>query len=207
MTRSLPAVLALLTLAACGFVATANAASASSVSVQPGDLPGGMHRCDQSGDMNSYLNNLKTKDPATYTTTKSKWDDAKKNGATAAQVEYYSDDVANCAKASNVTSLANKLVVNFVVQFKDEASAAAGYTNGSILGIDRSTLKVAGAPVVEGTKTGLGANSIVLNSTIANQTFYIAVWQHKAFMVILGLINVDTVSGQKVADAENKRIH
>jgi hypothetical protein len=207
MTRSLPAVLALLILAACGFVATANAASASSVSVQPGDLPGGMHRCDQSGDMNTYLKNLKTKDPAAYTTTKSKWDDAKKNGATAAQVEFYSDDVANCANVSNVTSLANKLVVNFVIQFKNEASAAAGYTSGSIFGIDKSTLQGAGAPVVEGTKTGLGGNSIVLNSTIANQTFYIAVWQHKAFMVILGLINVDTVSGQKVADAENKRIH
>ena len=95
------------------------------------------------------------------------------------------------------TSLANKLVVNFVIQFKDEASAAAGYTSGTIFGIDKSTLKGAGAPVTEGTKTGLGANSIVLSATIANQSFYIAVWQDKAFMVILGLINLDTVSGQK----------
>jgi hypothetical protein len=46
----------------------------------------------------------------------------------------------------------------------------------------------------------------VLSATIANQSFYIAVWQDKAFMVILGLINLDAASGQKVAVAVNKRI-
>jgi hypothetical protein len=66
-------------------------------------------------------------------------------------------------------------------------------------------LKANGA-VVEGTKTGLGANSIVLNTTILSQAFYIAVWQNKAFMVILGIINLDAATGQKVATAENKRI-
>jgi hypothetical protein len=39
-----------------------------------------------------------------------------------------------------------------------------------------------------------------------SQAFYIAVWQNKAFMVILGIINLDAATGQKVADAENKRI-
>jgi hypothetical protein len=67
-------------------------------------------------------------------------------------------------------------------------------------------LKANSAPVVEGTKTGLGPNSIVLSTTIASQAFYIAVWQNKAFMVILGIINLDAATGQKVADAENKRI-
>ena len=61
--------------------------------------------------------------------------------------------------------------------------------------------------MVEGTKTGLGPNSIVLSLPIANQSFYIAVWQNKAFMVILGIINLDPATGQKVADSANKRIH
>jgi hypothetical protein len=207
MTRSVAALVALLILAACGSPATANAASVSSVSVQPGDLPKGMHRCDVSGDINAYLSNIKTKEPAVYTSTKTNWEAAKKTGATAAEVVFYNDDVANCAKASSLTAAAGKLVVNFVIQFKDEAKAAAGYTSGSIFGIDKSTLKAGGGPVTEGTDTGLGANSIVLNATIANQSFYIAVWQRKAFMVILGIINADNVSGRKVADAENKRIH
>jgi hypothetical protein len=67
-------------------------------------------------------------------------------------------------------------------------------------------LKADGAPVVEGTATGLGASSIVLSTTIANQSFYIAVWQDKASMVIPGLINIDAATGGKVAAAEDKRI-
>jgi len=96
--------------------------------------------------------------------------------------------------------------VPFVVQFKDETTAASGYTNGQIFGIDRAMLKANGAPVTEGSKTGLGPNSIALSTSILAQSFYIAVWQNKTFMVILGIINFDSATGQKVSDAENKRI-
>ena len=209
--RSLTAVLALLTIAACTGSAGSNVATAASVSVQPGDLPAGMQRCDLSVDINSYLEHIKTKDPATYTSTKAQWDAAQKSGATSAQVVFYTDSTENCAsvesKVANLSSAAYKLVVNFVIQFKDETTAASGYSSGSIFGIDQATLKSDGAPVVEGTKTGLGPNSIVLSLPIANQSFYIAIWQNKAFMVILGIINQDAATGQKVADSANKRIH
>jgi hypothetical protein len=211
MRSSLAALVALAVLVGCAGPTAPNSATAATVSVQPGDLPKGMVQCDLSGDIESYMNNLQTKDPTTYTSTKTQWDAAKAKGATAAQVVFYTDSVANCAnvasQVSSISSATYKLVVNFVVQFKDEATAANGYTNEKIFGIDRSTLKADGAPVTEGTKTGLGENSIVLSVPIANQSFYIAVWQSKAFMVILGIINLDSATGQKVADAENKRIH
>ena len=60
--------------------------------------------------------------------------------------------------------------------------------------------------MVEGTKTGLSANSIVLNAPIANQTYYIAVWQKKTFMVILAILNIDAAAAKKVATSENDRI-
>jgi hypothetical protein len=209
MMRSISALVAMLMAAACSAPGAAHVASAATVAVQPADLPNGMVRCDLSGDIDTYMNNLKVKDPTTYTSTKTQWDAAKEKGATAAQVVFYTDSVANCAnvesKVSSIASASYKLVVNFVVQFKDEATAVNGYTNEKIFGIDRATLKADGAPVTEGTKTGLGANSIVLSVPIANQLFYIAVWQSKAFMVILGIINLDSATGQKVADAENKR--
>jgi hypothetical protein len=212
MTRSLTLLVALVIVAACsGPLSASTPATPATVSVQSGDLPSGMVRCELSGDIDTYLDNIKTKDPATYTSTKTQWDAAKAKGATAAQVVFYTDSVANCAsvesKVSNISSAAYKLVVNFVIQFKDEATAATDYANEKIFGIDRETLKADGAPVKEGTSTGLGPNSIVLSVPIANQSFYIAVWQGKAFMVILGIINLDSATGQKVADAENKRIH
>jgi hypothetical protein len=210
MTRALPSLLAVLLVAACSSQpGTTIASTAASVAVQPSDLPNTMHRCSISGDINTYIESLKTKDPATYTSTKNEWADAQSKGATATQVSFYTDSDANCTNVAstvaNLSAAAYPLVVNFSVQFKDEASAANGYTNGQIFGIDSATLKANGA-VVEGTKTGLGPNSIVLNTTILSQAFYIAVWQYKAFMVILGIINLDAATGQKVADAENKRI-
>ena len=202
--------LAVLLVAACSSQpGTATAPTAASVAVQPGDLPTTMHRCSISGDINTYIESLKTKDPATYTSTKNEWADAQSKGATATQVSFYTDSDANCTNVAstvaNLSAAAYPLVVNFSVQFKDEASAGNGYTNGQIFGIDSAMLKANGA-VVEGTKTGLGANSIVLNTTILSQAFYIAVWQNKAFMVILGIINLDAATGQKVATAENNRI-
>jgi len=213
MLRSALAVLAvLLFVSACGGTApgSAQGPTAASVAVQPGDLPGGMQKCGVSGDINSFLNASKTKDPNTYTSTKAEWDAAQKAGATAAYVAFYTDSSAHCSSiessTSDISSATYKLVVNFVIQFKDEASAAKGYTTESIFGFSASSLKGGGAPVQEGTATGLSANSIVLSISIANQAFYVAVWQNKAFMVILAVLNSDAATSKKVAVAENSRI-
>jgi hypothetical protein len=169
-----------------------------------------MQRCDLSGDINSYLKRIQTKDPATYTSTKASWDAAQKNGATAADVEFYSDSAAHCmsleSNGSQMTTATYKLAVNFVIQFKDQASAETGYKSDSTFGFNASSLKSAQIPVIEGAATGLGPNSIVLTLTISTQTFYVAVWQNKQFMVILGVLNLDAATDKNVALAENKRI-
>jgi len=169
-----------------------------------------MHKCDLSGDIDSFLNKSKTKDPNTYTSTKSEWDSAKQKGATAAYTAFYTDSTAHCtsieSNTSDISSATYKLVVNFVIQFKDEASASKGYTSESIFGFSASSLKSGGAPIVEGTATGLTKNSIVLSISISNQAFYVAVWQNKTFMVILAILNIDTATCKKVAQAENARI-
>jgi hypothetical protein len=161
--------------------------------------------------MDAYLNKVKTKDPNNYNTIKAEWDAAKKQGATAAYAAFYTDSTAHCANvesnSADVSSATYKLVVNFVIQFKDEASASKGYTTESIFGFSTNSLKNGGAPVLEGTaKTGLSPNSIVLTAAIGNQSFYVAVWQNKVFMVILAILNIDTATCKNVALAENSRI-
>lgn len=212
LQRSIAGLAVMVMVFACGGApAATNAGStASSVSVQPGDVPADMHKCDLSGDIDSFLNKSKTKDPNTYTSTKSEWDAAQKLGATAAYAAFYADSTAHCtsieSNSSDISAATYKLVVNFVIQFKDEASASKGYTSESIFGFSASSLKSGGAPVVEGTKTGLTANSIVLSIAVASQSFYVAVWQNKAFMVILAILNIDTATSKKAALAENSRI-
>ena len=186
------------------------APTASSVAVKASDLPTGMVRCDLSGDINSYLKKIQTKDPSTYNTIKSQWEAAQKSGATAADVEFYSDSAAHCtaleSNGSQIGTATYKLVVNFAFQFKDQASAEKGYTTESIFGFSASSLKASQVPVIEGTATGLGKNSIVLTITISSQSFYVAVWQNKQFMVILAILNIDTAASKKAALAENSRI-
>jgi len=214
MRASLTAIALLLVVGACGPVgggSGTSAPSASSVAVKVGDLPSGMHRCDLSGDINSYLKKIQTSDPTTYASTKSHWDSAQKGGATAADVEFYTDSTAHCSglesNGSQIGSATYKLLVNFVFQFKDDASAATGYSSDSIFGFSVNQLKQSQVPVTEGTATGLGKNSIVLTLEIAPQSFYVGVWQNKQFMSILGIFNIDAATDKKIALAENGRIH
>jgi hypothetical protein len=214
MLRALAAAFAVLMVTACGSVPGtpgAQGPTAASVAIQAGDLPSGMKRCDVSGDIDSYLNSIKTKDPSAYAATKAEWDAAKKNGATAGEVVFFADTATNCKSvASNtagVSSATYKLVVNFVLQFKDAATAAKGYTNQSIMGFSQSALTTAGSSAVQGTKTGLGPNSVTLTIGISTQSFYIAVWQNKSFMSILAILNIDSAASQKAALSENARIH
>lgn len=211
MRPVLAALAVLLVVSACGPLGGgAKAATAASVAVQPGDVPSGMQKCDVSGDFNTYLSKTKAKDPNHYAQIKQEWDDAQKNGATAGDVDVYADTAAHCASfssnSSEITNATYKLVANFVVEFKDEASAAKGYTSESILGFSPSVLKTGGLPVIEGTKTGLGNNSIVLTLEISGQSFYVAVWQNKKFMSILAALNIDTATDKKIAAAVNGRI-
>jgi hypothetical protein len=208
--RSPAAFAALVLLVACGGGSGPSifpsGPTAGSVAVQPGDLPSGIQRCDLSGDIDSYLSKAKDKDPGTHSSVSGEWDAAKKQGATAAYVAFYTDSAAHCASletsSADITAATYKLVVNFVIQFKDEASATKGYANESIFGVSKSSLKGG----VEGTATGLGPNSTVLSTSFGKQSYYVAAWQNKAFMLILAILNIDAGTCKKVALAENGRI-
>jgi hypothetical protein len=214
----LVALLALIGIAACGGTPPAQPAkgpTSANIAVQTGDLPSGMVKCDLSGDIEKYISAEQSTDPKTAKATKADWDEAQKNGATAAYVSLFSDSTAQCAalkKAStDITATTHPLVVNFVIQFTDEKSAAKGYSSPKkIFGFSaadvRESKQISGQPVVEGTKSGLSDNSIVLSTTISNQSFYIAVWQNKTFMVFLAILNMDPAASKKAATAENSRI-
>jgi hypothetical protein len=185
------------------------AASAASVAVQTADVPKTLLKCSQSGSIDSYLSSIKTTNPTAYSTLTQEWATALKNGATNAQVAFYTDSKAHCddlAKTggTSIGTATYPLTVNYVLQFKDEATASKGYTSGTIMGIDITSLK---SSAITGKATGLGANSLVIAASLFGQSIYIAVWQNKAFMVILGVLNVDQASSQKIATKENSHIH
>jgi formylmethanofuran:tetrahydromethanopterin formyltransferase len=187
---------------------SATGPTVSSVAVQQADLPSGMVRCPISGKIEDFIKAEQTPDPNTAKSITAYWTDAQSNGAKEAYAAIYADSQDRCAAIkdpqTDVGTATYKLVVNFVLEFKDEATATDAYNNKTIFGFSKSQLKA--APVIEGTKTGLTENSIVLSQAIANQQFYIAEWQNKKFMVILAVLNIDPESSKKVSTAENSRI-
>lgn len=209
---SIAVLIAVLTVAACGGSSTGpQGPTASSVSVQSSDLPSGLVKCDLTGDIDSFIKKEQAPDPNASKTMANDWADAKKNGATAAYTALYTDSTAHCnaikGSTADLGAATYKLVVNFVVQFKDEKSAATGYkSDKAIFGFSASELRSGNGGVLEGAATGLAPNSITLTQPLGNQFFYIAVWQNKAFMVILAILNIDAPAAKKVATSENSRI-
>jgi len=186
----------------------ASGPTVSSVAVQSSDLPSGMVRCGITGSIDDFVKAVQTPDPNTAKTISDYWTDAKSSGAKAAYVALYTDSQSRCADIKNpqtdVGTATYPLVVNFVIQFKDEATAVDAYKNKSIFGFSAAQLR--SAPTVEGKNTGLTDNSIVLNQAIGGQSFYIADWQNKTFLIILAVLNVDATASKKVSTAENGRI-
>src|SRR5512135_3354922 len=93
--RSLAITAALLLAAGCGGSGNASGAkgpTASSVAVQPADLPAGMVKCDLSGSIDSFLAKEKSQDPSTYKSTNTDWTALKNDGATAGATAFYADN-------------------------------------------------------------------------------------------------------------------
>lgn len=168
-----------------------------------------MVKCSVSGDIQAFIHNEASPDPNTAKTAANQWTDLQKSGATSAYVAIYTDSKTHCGNFANErtdpTAATYKLVVNFAVQFKDEKSAASAYANGSVFGVSATSLH-ASSQAIEGAKTGLTANSVVVSQAIGNQSFYIALWQNKSFAVFLAVVNVDPTASKKVATSENSRI-
>ena len=213
VTSKLPflVLIGLFAVVACGSSSNApSGPTAATVSVQPADVPSGMKRCDLTGDINSFIAKEPTPAPDAAKTAGQEWQAAKKSGATAAYAAFYTDSAAHCtsieSSGADPSTATYKLVMNFVVQYRDENTAAGAYRGeDTILGFNPNQLRGAGA-VVEGTQTGLSDNSIALTQPVGDQLFYIAIWQNRSFVVILVILNLDANAAKKVAVRENSRI-
>ncbi|HLQ62976.1 MAG TPA: hypothetical protein VK131_14040 [Candidatus Acidoferrales bacterium] len=199
-------------LAACGAPTCAGlgGATTQSVALQGSDVPKGLQKCPATGDINSYLDQLKKKDPSTYQSTNDQWQKEKKAGATAGYVSIYSDQTAECDSFLGGKTPSGKtppkIMINIVVQFKDDTSAAKDYKT-SFFGFSTSDMKSAGGSVTEGKNTGLGNNSAVGSVNVFGVSLYFAVWQNKAFESALVDFNIADANSKKATSSINGRIH
>jgi hypothetical protein len=163
-----------------------------SFGVQKSDAPSGLQSCSVSGDINKSSDKDVT----------GEWGYQQKHGATAGYMAVYADGSGNCKSFIQATNGGTgKLMGSIVVQFKDEASATAGY-NG-LFGANPTDLK-GKAGFAQGSATGLGSNS----SYAYSSSLGVALWQkgtYVAAVVVNGGISESDL--KKAANAINARIH
>jgi hypothetical protein len=182
--------------------------SAQSVAESSSDFSG-VQKCPQSGSYDKYLQAEQAKAPDRYATDKKTWDDLKAAGADDSHIVAYADISADCDQFGSV-NFQGKVAEVFAVRFKDSAKAAAAYTTSQgqfqLTDSDIAPLKAFGATVLNGTATGLGSNSIVVEFDIANVTGYIALWQNKEFEAAMITYNLPLTAGAATATKVNSRI-
>jgi hypothetical protein len=154
---------------------------------------------------------MPNKDSNVHWTFSTDWDAAKKDGAMAAEVVVYSDSKNGCDRyvdpSLEMTSSKVALVVNIVVQFRDDRGATNAYAVESLLNASASEFRrTFTRGVVEGAASGLGKNSLTVSTTFFELPVYFAFWQNKVFLVALEAFNVDAGQSKKIATNVNRRI-
>jgi len=172
-------------------------------------VPSGLQSCSESGEINSYLDKVKARSQSTYAQVNDQWQKEKSAGATAGWVQVFADSADECTALSSGRSPQStnppKIVLNYVVQFKDESSAAKDYSS-EVLGLNPADIQRQGGKVVKGSATGLGDNSATGSISLFGLQLEFAVWQKKTFFVAVIAVGLSDAEAKKIYTNVNGRI-
>ena len=205
---------ALLLISACGGPSggggggVAQETSAETVGSNSSDFAG-MQKCPESGTWDSYLKAEQEKDPSQYETDKKDLDDLKAAGANDTYVAVYAASTSDCGNFGADTP-SGKVAQIYTIRFKDMASASANFKvhqkDFHLSDSDLQNIKSAGGTVKQGGETGLGDNSVLVEFSIAGQSFYAAFWQKDKFEVAIITFNVPTADSESATKKVSDRI-
>jgi len=182
------------------------------IAVQQADLPEPSIKCSFSGDMETYLRQLKDAKSEAYASVLQTWTQLQGKGATAAYIAYWGDARPACDSVISPPASMDHgggtkhptTTFSFVVRYKSPESADDAY-KADIFG--QSKLKEApNYEVTSGAATGLGANSVVGLTPKASIPLHQAVWQNGSVTVYYGSENLPLDKSKQVTDSINRRI-
>ncbi len=181
------------------------------IAIQQSDLPEPSIRCDFSGDLDQYVQNLKDARSPSYESVVQTWSQLKEKGATAGYIAYWGDVQTACdsviSPSSSMDHSAAKhpfIAFSFVVRYKDQATAEAAYRS-DIFG--QSTLKANRSyQATEGDATGLGPNSVVAITPNSSSALRQAIWQNRTVTVYFGSERIPLDNSKQIPENVNRRI-
>jgi hypothetical protein len=203
--------LVLIALAGCGRLpmvplATAVAASPQdprSVSLADHDLPDGFALCPESGRIDSYLQHLQFEGSPSYEITTGQWAALKRIGATGGWVQSYTQATADCT--TRLGERNGPAAISFVIRFKDDAAATAGFAGGFLGLRPEAGMLIPG--LARGTDTQLTPTAWSYDQTDRLPGIFVAYWANHQFDLFLLTERLAPSAARQAASGMNGRVH
>jgi len=195
-------VLASLAFGACT-VAGAPTVSPAQIGLQHGDLPSELARCPASGDIGGYLRSPQPSSRPAHDELQSAWQDLQRHGATQAAVTVYAAQSAACT--ARLGTGEGMSVSSLVVEFRDDAAAAAAYQRG-VLGFTTPSEDAEVPGMDRGAATGVGRNSWVLQRSVQGRVLIVGLWERNAVLVLFVAVDADPLNAKRALSDVDGRI-
>jgi len=199
---ALAGALAWLALVACEVTGAATVPPAQ-IGLQQGDLPPTLARCSTSGNIGAFLGSPKPNHQPAHDELLTAWQDLQRHGATQAAVTVYATRQPACGARLGTGD--GESVTSLVVEFHDDAAAAAEYQRG-VLGFTTPNADAEVAGMNRGAATGLGRNAWVLQRSVEGRALTVGLWERDAVLVLLVAVDADPLNTQRALSAVDGRI-
>jgi hypothetical protein len=201
-TPALASALAWLALVACEGTGPPSVPPAQ-IGLQRGDLPPTLMRCPASGDIGAYLRSPKPNHQPAHDELLSAWQDLLRHGATRAAVTVYAAQQPACA--ARLGTGEGETATSMVVEFHDDAAAAAAYRRG-VLGFTTPNEDAEVAGMDRGAATGIGQNAWVLQRSVDGRSLIVGLWERNAVLVLFVAVDADPLNARRALSAVDGRI-
>jgi hypothetical protein len=199
---ALAGALAWLALVACEGAGTPSVPPAQ-IGLQQGDLPATLARCATSGDIGTYLHSPQPNQQPAHDELLSAWQDLQHHGATQASVTVYAARQPACAARLGTGDGVN--VTSLVVEFHNDATAAAAYQRG-VLGFTTPNADAEVPNMDRGAATGIGRNAWVLQRSVNGRALIVGLWERHSVLVLFVAVDADPLNAKRALSAVDGRI-
>jgi hypothetical protein len=173
------------------------------IGLQQGDLPPTLARCPASGNIGAFLGSPEPNQQLAHDELLTAWQDLQRHGATQAAVAVYAAQRPACSARLGTGD--GETVTSLVVEFHDDAAAAAEYQRG-MLGFTTPNEDAEVAGMNRGAATGFGRNAWVLQRSVDGRALTVGLWERDAVLVLIVAVDADPLNTQRALSAVDGRI-
>ncbi len=181
-------------LAACQATGPLAPKDPADVGLRPVDLPSTLRRCPGSGDLGDHLRATGAEGGPARDELQAAWRTLQREGAQQAAVAVYASDRASCTARLGTGPGPN--ASSLVVRYRDDGAALGAYRQG-MLGFPTPGQDEQVPGLQQGTATGLGQDSWLLEQNAAGRSVFVAYWRRGSYTAFFLAVDLDPLHARQ----------